>query len=58
VNLLPAAVTAYLPARRLNPKDARLALFAADLAPVEREAIQHAIEFRGRWLRDRRTPSQ
>lgn len=29
-----------------------------DLAPAEREAIQHAIEFRGRWLRERRVPSQ
>jgi hypothetical protein len=28
-----------------------------DLAPVEREAIQHAIEARGRWLKERQVPA-
>jgi len=28
-----------------------------DLAPAEREAIQHSIEARGRWLRERRVPT-
>jgi tetratricopeptide (TPR) repeat protein len=29
-----------------------------DLAPPEREAIQYAIDARGRWLRERRVPAQ
>jgi hypothetical protein len=29
-----------------------------DLSPVEREAIQDAIEVRGRWLRERRVPPE
>lgn len=29
-----------------------------DLSPIEREAIQDAIEVRGRWLRERRVPAE
>jgi tetratricopeptide (TPR) repeat protein len=29
-----------------------------DLTPLEREAVQHAIDARGRWLRERRVPER